>query len=70
MGWVSPRSLSRNQYSETGLHTSGKIYTRNITISPLLITHSGRYVCAVTVTGKNVKQASDINITVISKLSI
>ena len=69
MGWVGPQSLSRNQYSDTGFHTSGKIYTCNITISPLLIRHSGRYVCAVTVNGRNV-QLGDINITVMSKLSI
>ena len=41
MRWTVPSTLSRNQYSDTGLHTSGKIYTRNITISPLLIKHSG-----------------------------
>ena len=71
--WWIPSSLSRNQYSYTGLHTSGKLYTRNITISPLLIRHSGRYVCSVTVTGRNVKQTtstSTIDITVTSKLSL
>ena len=36
MGWFVPSSLPRNQYSDT-VHASGKIYTRNITISPLLI---------------------------------
>ena len=73
MGWVGPRSLPRNQYSQTGLHKAGRIYTRNITISPLLDRHSGRYQCLVLVSGRNVKQAtstSAINITVMSKLSI
>ena len=36
-----PSSLSKNEFSDTGLHTLGNIYTRNITISPLLIRHSG-----------------------------
>ena len=73
MGWFVPSDLKRNQYSDNGLHTSGKIYTHNITISPLFIKHSGRYRCVVGVTGRNVKQAtssSAINITVMSKLSI
>ena len=73
MWWIVPGSLSRDQYSDTGLHTSGMTYTRNITISPLLTIHSGQYVCLVTVTGRNVNQAtssSAIDITVLSKLSI
>ena len=72
MVWNVPSSLSRNEYSDTGLHISGKIYTRNITISPLLTKHSGGNLCSVAVTGKNVKQALDtstIDITVMSKLS-
>ena len=67
-----PSSLSNNQYSDTGVRISGKTYTRNITMSPLLIRYSGRYVCAVTVTGRNVNQATNtgaIDISVISKLS-
>ena len=39
MEWNTPPSLSRNQYSVTSLQKSGKIYTRNITISPLLTRH-------------------------------
>ena len=73
MRWFVPGSLSSSQYSETGLHTAGNIYTRNITISPLLIRHSGRYVCSVTVTGRNVYHATrtgDIDITVMSKFSV
>ena len=73
IGWFVPSDLKQNQYSDTGLLTSGKIYTRNITISPLLIKYSGRYRCVVGVTGRNVKQAtssSAINITVMSKLSM
>ena len=72
MVWTVPSSLSRNQYSDTGRHTSGNIYTRNITISPLFIRHSGRYVCTVTVIGRNINQAtntSTTDITVRSKLS-
>ena len=64
MVWNSPGS----QYSDTGLHRSGKIYTRNITISPLLIRHSGRYLCSVTV--NHVTSTGAIDITVMSKLSI
>ena len=70
MAWLDPRSLPRNQYSQT---KAGRTYTRNITISPLLDRHSGRYQCLVFVSGRNVKQAtstSAINITVMSKLSI
>ena len=71
MEWHVPGTLSTNQYSDTGLHTSGKIYTHNITISPLLIRHSGRYQCSVTVTGRNVMQLqATVNITVTSKFSI
>ena len=73
MKWLDPRSLPRNQYSQTGLHKAGRIYTRNITISPILDRHSGRYQCLALVSGRNVKQAtstSTINITVMSKLSI
>ena len=73
MGWVGPRSLPRNQYSQTGLHKAGRTSTRNITISPLLDRHSGQYQCFVFVSGRNVKQAtssSAINITVMSKLSM
>ena len=69
MVWNTPSY----HYSDTGLRISGKTYTRNITISPLLIRHSGRYVCSVTVTKTNVNQAtsiSAIDITVLSKLSI
>ena len=69
MRWLTPVS----QYSDTGFHTSGKIYTGNITISPLLTRHSGQYACSVTVTGRNVKQAtstSAIDITVMSKFSM
>ena len=68
--WYTPSSLSWYQYSLTSLHKSGKNYTRNITISPLLIRHSGRYVCSVTVTGRNVQLATStnaINIAVTSK---
>ena len=73
MEWTVPSSLSSDQYSDTSLYKSGKIYTCNITISPLLIRHSGRYLCSVTVTGRNVNQAtntSSIDITVMSKLLI
>ena len=76
MRWNIPSSLLIKEYSDTGLRTSGNIYTRNITISPLLIRHSGRYVCTVTVTRNatgNVKQAintSAIDIRVRSNLSI
>ena len=73
MAWVVPSSLSRNQYSDTGLRISGNIYTRNITVHPLLIRHSGRYVCLVIITARNVNQAtstSAIDITVMSKLKI
>ena len=73
MVWTIPSSSSWNHYSNPGLHKSGQNYTRNITISPLLIRNNGQYVCSVTVTGRNVKQAinsSAIDITVTSKLSI
>ena len=72
MVWLVPSSLSRNEYSDTGVHISGKNYTRNITISPLFIRNSGRYVCSVSVTGRNVNQVASvgaIDITVLSKLS-
>ena len=72
MKWTVPSSSKRNQYLDTSVHTSGKTYTHNITISPLLIRYSGRYVCSVIVTGRNINEAtsfSDINITVTSKLS-
>ena len=72
MRWLVPPSLSRNEYSDTGLHISGEIYTRNITISPLFIRLSGRYVCSVTINGRNVNQAfstGDIDISVMSKFS-
>ena len=68
--WITPLG---NQYSDNGIHRSGKIYTHNITISPLHNRHSGRYVCAVNVTRRNAQQASNtsvIDITVRSKLSI
>ena len=71
MRWSVPSNVSTN--SKTGLDTSGKNYTQSITISPLLIRHSGRYVCSVTVTGTSVNQATSttaINITVMSKLLI
>ena len=64
---------SVSQYSDTAIHTSGKICTCNITISPLLIRHSGQYLCSVTVTGRNVNQPigiDAIDITVTSKLLI
>ena len=63
-------NISGSQYSDTGLHKSGNIYTSNITINPLLIRHSGRYGCSVTVTGRNANQAANssaIDITVMSK---
>ena len=69
MMWFVASSLPKDQYSDTGLHTSGKTYTRNITISPLPTRHSGRYVCSVIVTGRNAQQVA-IDITVRRKLSV
>ena len=56
---------SSNRYSLTSIHISGRSYTCNLTISPLVTTDSGRYQCTVTV--KDVNNKSDVEILVLSK---
>ena len=58
-------SRTSNRYSLTTIHISGRSYTRNLTISPLVNTDSGRYLCSVIV--KDVNNKSDIEISVLSK---
>ena len=52
MEWSVP--ITSDRYSLTNLHIlSGRKYTRNLTISPLVTTDSGRYLCSVTITRRS-----------------
>ena len=53
MVWNGPSTSTRDLNSLTSLHMSGRSYTRNLTISPLVTTDSGRYQCSVTITSRS-----------------
>ena len=69
MVWIGP-STTRDLNLLNSIHISGRSYIGNLTISPLVITDSGRYLCSVSITRSSSNQAvnySTINIAIVCK---